>query len=152
MAALGGCGYGFVLKGTGNLGPVNISPSANKTPLIGAGIIMDSHLESNLAAMGISKHDANLPKLTCTIARANAKEITTNAASNNRYRLSLTVEATITDTQGKTIWQGTYTDNGEFASGGQAEDALDEACDKLAIRIAQSILAIRIEPDKGSGK
>jgi hypothetical protein len=145
LFALGGCGYGFVLQGGGNLGPVSIEPSINQTPLTGAGIHMDAHLESNLAAMGVSKHGPNLPKLTCTITRATGKEITTNSASSNRYRLNLTVQATITNTEGKTIWQGIYTDEGEFASGGQAEDALDEACEKIANRIAQSIMAIKMD-------
>lgn len=143
LAVLAGCGYGFVLKGSGNLGPVSTQPSSNQTALRGAAMILDTHLERSLAAMGISQHAENLPRLTCTIIGAQAQEITTNPAAQNRFRLMLSVKAEITDPQGKSIWQRVFSDYGAYASGGQEENALDEACDKITDRIAQALVAIK---------
>ncbi|MEN6476283.1 MAG: LPS assembly lipoprotein LptE [Syntrophaceae bacterium] len=145
LAALTGCGYGFVLKGAGNLGPVHIQASVNQTPLRSAAMIMDSHLESTLAAMGVSGRAEDLPRLTCTIVGARGQEISTNPAADNRFRLKLSVKAEITGLDGKSLWHSTFSDYGAYASGGQEENALDEACEKIAQRIAQSLLAIRIE-------
>jgi len=145
LAALPGCGYGFVLKGAGNLGQVHIQASLNQTPLRSAAMVLDSHLESTLAAMGVSGQAENLPRLTCTIIGARGQEISTNAAARNRFRLKLSVKAEITGINGKSLWHSTFSDYGAYASGGQEENALDEACEKIAQRIAQSLLAIRID-------
>lgn len=144
LVSLAGCGYGFVLRGGGNLGPVHILASQNQTALRGAAMVLDAHLESNLAAMGVSAHTEGLPTLKCAIVSATAQEITANPMAANRYRLTVTVQAVISDRGGKTIWQASFSDFGGYASGGQEENALDEACDKIANRIAQAIITIKI--------
>ena len=145
LAALTGCGYGFVLKGAGNLGQVHIQASLNQTPLRSAAMVLDSHLESTLAAMGVSGQAENLPRLTCTIVGAQSSEISTNPAAQNRFRLKLTVRAEITGVDGKALWHGSFSDYGAYASGGQEENALDDASEKIAQRIGQALLAVKIE-------
>ena len=146
IAALAaGCGYGFVLRGAGNLGKVVIRPSINQTPLSSAALTLDSHLESTLAAMGVSGYGENLPRLTCTIIGANGQEISTDSDAENRFRLKLSVRAEISAVDGRHLWKGSFSDYGAYASGGQEENALDEACEKIAQRIAQSLLAVKIE-------
>lgn len=151
-ALLTGCGYGFVLKGAGNLGPVRLGSSINQTPLRSAAMVLDSHLESTLAAMGVSGQSEDLPRLTCTVIGAKGQEISTNSAAENRFRLRLTVKADITGSGGESLWHGTFSDYGAYASGGQEENALDEACGKIAQRVAQSLLAIRIEKREAINK
>ena len=145
LAVLTGCGYGFVLKGAGNLGKVHIRSSVNQTPLRSAAMVLDSHLESTLSAMGVSGNSEDLPRLSCTIVGAKGQEISTNSAAENRFRLRLSVKAEVTDLDGRSLWQGSFSDYGSYASGGQEENALDEACEKIAQRIAQSLLAIKID-------
>ena len=150
LAALTGCGYGFVLKGAGNLGHVRVQSSVNHTPLRSAAMVLDSHLESTLAALGVSGRAEDLPRLSCTIVEAKGQEISANSAAENRFRLKLSVTAQVTGPDGKALWQGSFSDYGAYASGGQEENALDEACEKIAQRIAQSLLAVKIQkPDTG---
>lgn len=143
LVSLAGCGYGFVLKGSGNLGPVNLAASRNQTILRAAGMVLDSHLEQDLAALGVFKPEAGLPVLTCTVVSATTEEITAKAMGANRFRLTLGVQAQI-DRAGKVVWQAHFSDNGTYASGGQEEDALDEACDKISARIGQAVLAVKV--------
>lgn len=143
LVSLAGCGYGFILKGSGNLGPVNLAASRNQTILRAAGMVLDSHLEQDLAALGIFKPDAALPTLTCTVVSATTEEITANAMGSNRFRLTLGVQAEISR-GGKVVWLSRFSDDGTYASGGQEEDALDEACGKIAERIGQAVLAVKI--------
>jgi Lipopolysaccharide-assembly len=144
LASLFGCGYTFVLKGSGNLGQVSILPSSNQTSLRGANMVLDSNLENKLAAMGVFSHQDNLPRLRCTIVSSSSQEITSNRLAANRFRLTLTVKAEIVDLSGKVIWQAHFADDGYYASGGQEENALEDACQKIADRIAQAIGSIKI--------
>ena len=145
LGVLAGCGYSFVLAGGGNLGKVNLSATVNKTRLTAAGMELDSQLENELSIMGAFERNADLPRLSCTILNAASREITANVQAENRFRLILSVRAEIKDTEGKLLWQQAFTDDGVYASGGQEENALEEACGKIASRIAQAVIAISIE-------
>lgn len=145
VSILGACGYSFVLKGGGNLGPVNLYSCTNKTPLRSAGIMLDEHMENVLASYGLYSTDKSKPNLMCTVMSASTSQITANMiGTSNQYRLTVTVRAEVFDDSDKKIWQGDFTDDGEYSTGGQEEDGLNTAFDKIANRIAQNLSAVKV--------
>jgi hypothetical protein len=142
---IGACGYSFVLKGGGNLGTVNLYSCTNKTSLRSAGIILDRQLENVLAAYGLYSTDKSRPNLKCIVMSASTSQVTSYTINTpNLYRLSVTVRAEIFDDSEKKIWQGEFTDDGEYGTGGQEEDGLNVAFGKIATRIAQVITAVKV--------
>jgi hypothetical protein len=145
VSLIGACGYSFVLKGGGNLGTVNLYSCTNKTPLRSAGIILDRQMENVLAAYGLYSTDKTRPNLKCIVMSASTSQVTSYTINTpNLYRLSVTVRAEIFDDSEKKIWQGEFTDDGEYGSGGQEEDGLNVAFGKIATRIAQAITAVKV--------
>lgn len=145
VSMLGACGYSFVLKGGGNLGPVNLYSCTNQTPLRSAGIILDEHMENVLASYGLYSTDKDKPNLKCIVLSASTSQITANMIGiSNLYRLTVTVRAEVFDDNNKKIWQGDFTDDGEYSTGGQEEDGLNTAFDKIANRIAQNLAAVKV--------
>jgi hypothetical protein len=145
VSILGACGYSFVLKGGGNLGTVNLYPCTNQTPLRSAGFMLDQHMENVLAAYGLYSTEKSRPNLKCIVLSASKSQVTANTINTpNLYRLSVTVRAELFDESEKKIWQGDFTDDGEYTTGGEEEDGLDIAFDKISTRIAQSLSAVKV--------
>ena len=140
-----GCGYSFVLdKGAPTI-KVALEPSVNKTKLREAGMIMDANLERTLSSMGMLESAGDLPVLHCALVSASSQTITsTSLSSTDRYRLFISVSATLMDSQGKKVWNATFTDEGTYAQGGQSEDALDEACSEVSLQIARAIASLSL--------
>ena len=140
-----GCGYSFVLdKGAPTI-KVALEPSVNKTKLREAGMSMDANLERTLSSMGMLESAGDLPVLHCALVSASSQTITsTSLSSTDRYRLFISVSATLMDSQGKKVWNATFTDEGTYAQGGQSEDALDEACSEVSLQIARAIASLSL--------
>ena len=140
-----GCGYSFVLdKGAPTI-KVALEPSVNKTKLREAGMILDANLERTLSSMGMLESAGDLPVLHCALVSASSQTITsTSLSSTDRYRLFISVSATLMDSQGKKVWNATFTDEGTYAQGGQSEDALDEACSEVSLQIARAIASLSL--------
>ena len=145
VSILGACGYSFILKGGGNLGTVNLYSCNNQTPLRSAGIMLDQHLENVLSAYGLYSTDKSRPNLKCIVISTSKSQVTANNINtSNTYRLSVTVRAELFDDKEKMIWQGDFTDYGEYSSGGQEEDGLNAAFDKISTRIAQALAGVKV--------
>jgi outer membrane lipopolysaccharide assembly protein LptE/RlpB len=145
VSILGACGYSFILKGGGNLGTVNLYSCTNQTPLRSAGIMLDQHMENVLAAYGLYSTEKSRPNLKCIVLSTSKSQVTAyNINTPNTYRLSVTVRAEVFDESEKKIWQGDFTDDGEYGSGGQEEDGLDVAFDKISTRIAQALAGVKV--------
>lgn len=140
-----GCGYSFVLdKGTPTI-KVALEPSVNDTTLREAGMTLDSNLERTLSSMGMLESAGDLPVLHCALVSVSRQTITsTSLSSADRYRLIISVSATLMDTRGKKVWNATFRDEGTFSQGGQPEDALDEACSKASLQIARAIASLSL--------
>lgn len=107
--------------------------------------MLDEHMENILAAYGLYSTDQGKPNLKCIVLSASTSQITANPiGTSNQYRLTVTVRAEVFDDNGKKIWQGDFTDDGEYSTGGQEEDGLDTAFDKIANRIAQALSAVKV--------
>jgi outer membrane lipopolysaccharide assembly protein LptE/RlpB len=145
VSILGACGYSFVLKSGGNLGTVNLYSCTNLTPLRSAGIMLDQYMENVLAAYGLYSTEKTRPNLKCTVVSASKSQVTANQiGTSNQYLLSVTVRAELFDDNEKKIWQGDFTDDGEYSTGGQEEDGLDVAFGKISTRIAQALSAVKV--------
>ncbi len=145
VSLLCACGYSFVLKGGGNLGTVNLYSCTNQTPLRSAGVMLDEHMENVLASYGLYSTDPSRPNLKCIVVSASKSQVTSNEIGTpNQYLLSVTVRAEVFDDNDRKIWQGDFTDDGAYSTGGQEEDGLDVAFDKIATRIAQALSAIKV--------
>jgi hypothetical protein len=139
------CGYSFVLKGGGNLGAVNLLDSSNQTVLRSSAIILDTYMENALSAYGLYSTALDRPKLKCTVASASKSEITSNPiGTQNRYRLTVTVRVELYDKDNKKIWENNFSDDGEYSTGGEEEDGLNAAFNKISVRIAQAISALKV--------
>ena len=140
-----GCGYSFVLdKGVPTI-KVALEHSTNGTTLREAGMTLDASLERALSSMGMLESTGDLHVLQCTLVSASSQTITsTSLSSNDRYRLIISVSATLMDTQGKKVWKATFSDEGTYSQGGQAEDALDEACSEVSLQIARAIASLSL--------
>jgi len=140
-----GCGYSFVLdKGTPTI-KVALEPSVNETALREAGMTLDSNLERTLSSMGMLGSAGDVPVLQCALVSAASRTITsTSLSSADRYRLTISVSATLRDNQGKKVWNATFTDEGKYSQGGQPEDALDEACLETSLQIARAIASLSL--------
>jgi hypothetical protein len=140
-----GCGYSFVLdKGAPTI-KVALEPSVNETTLREAGMIMDSSLERALSSMGMLESAGDLHVLQCALVSAASRTITsTSLSSTDRYRLIISVSATLMDTQGKKVWNATFSDEGTYSQGGQPEDALDEACSEASLQIARALASLSL--------
>jgi len=140
-----GCGYSFVLdEGTPPI-EVALEPSVNETSLREAGMTLDANLEKSLASMGMLESAEDLHVLQCALVSALSRTITsTSISSADRYRLIISVSATLMDAQGKKVWNATFTDEGTYSQGGQPEDALDEACSEVSLQIARAIASLSL--------
>lgn len=142
---LSSCGYSFVLRGGGNLGSVSLLESSNETHLRSSAIILDTYLENALSAYGLYSTEKNRPRLKCFITAATKSEITSNPIGiENQYRLNVTVKAELYDNENSKIWEGNFSDDGEYSTGGDEEDALNTAFSKISIRIAQALSALKV--------
>lgn len=145
LSSLVSCRYGFVLEGTEGGKKIALDPSTNKTHLREAGIVLDSFLEPALASMGMLSPKDPKQRLECSMVSSTSGRITsTSLKSGDRYRLTISVLATLRDASGKVLWQSTFSDTGTFSEGGQDEDALDEACRQVSLQIARALAALRI--------
>jgi outer membrane lipopolysaccharide assembly protein LptE/RlpB len=143
---LSSCGYSFMLKGGGNLGSVNLLKCSNLTPLRSASLMLDEHMENVLSSYGLYSTQDGRPKLRCIVVSTSKSQVTSNQLGySNLYRLTVTVKAELYDKDDKKLWEAQYSDDGEYSSGGQEEDGLDVAFDKIAIRISQSLSAIKVK-------
>jgi hypothetical protein len=139
------CRYGFLPEGAEGGRKVALEPSTNKTHLREAGIVLDSSLEQAFASMGmISTKDVKY-RLTCTMVSSSRETITSiTIKTGNRYRLTVSVLANLSDASGKSLWQATFSDTGTFSEGGQDEDALDEACRLVSLQIARAVAVLQL--------
>ncbi len=145
LISLWGCGYSFVLDRNAQAVKVELEPSANRTTLREAGMILDSHLEETLSSMGMLESKADIPVLRCTLASTSRQTITsTSLSATDRYRLTIQVTAQLLDAQGKKVWSSTFTDDGTYSQGGQPEDALDEACSAVSLQIALALASLSL--------
>ena len=143
---LAGCGYSFVLQGGGNLKAVTLEQSVNTTKLLEAALVMDSELERGLGMQGLLKHASeNAPSLRATIVSTSSRQISsTDINATDRYRLTVNVKAELRDAAGKVIWQASFAGDGDYAQGGQEEDALETACRSVAEQLARQLSTINI--------
>jgi len=143
---LSACGYGFVLQGGGNLKAVSLGQSVNATQLLEAGLVMDAELERALAMQGLTKGDEQaMPHLSCTISGTSSRGISSvDTEATERYRLTVTVRAELRDASGKLLWQGSFAGDGDYAQGGQEEDALEAACRSAAEQLARQLSTLNI--------
>ena len=145
LASLFSCSYGFVLEGTHGGEKIALDPSTNKTHLREAGMILDSYLERSFSSMGLLSQKAPQYSLICSIVSTSRERITSESLKKaDRYRLNITVVATLSDTGGKVVWHSTFTDQGTFSEGGQDEDALDEACREISLQIARAVATLSL--------
>lgn len=144
LASLICCRYGFVPDGVQGATAVSLEPCVNRTHLLEAGMVLDSHLERAFADMGMLGAQGPRLLLSCTITAASPERITAGSLSaTDTYRLMLTVQAHLSDPGGTVVWKGTFSDQGWFMEGGQAEDALDESCRQVGLQIARAVAAWR---------
>ncbi len=144
-SSLFSCTYGFVLDGAGGDKKILLDPSTNNTHLREAGIVLDSCLEQAFASMGMISNKDPQHRLSCSMVSSSRDRITsTSIKSDDRYRLTISVLAKLSDTSGKVLWQATFTDTGTFSVGGQDEDALDEACRQVSLQIARSVAVLKL--------
>lgn len=142
---LQGCGYSFLLKGGGNVGAVNLLDSSNSTALRSSALILDTYMENALLSYGLLSNEKGKPQLKCFVVSASKSEVTANPIGiQNQYRLTVTVRAELYDKDDKKIWEGSFADDGEYATGGDEEDALNAAFGKISVRIAQTLSAVNI--------
>jgi hypothetical protein len=139
------CRYGFLPEGAEGGRKIALDPSTNKTHLREAAIVLDSFLEQSFASMGMISNKDVKYRLTCTMVSSSRETITSNSIkSGNRYRLTISVLANLSDTSGKSLWQATFSDTGTFSEGGQDEDALDEACRLVSLQIARAVAVLQL--------
>lgn len=143
---MAGCGYGFVLEGGGNLKNVALETSVNATRLLEAGLVMDAELERALAMHGLRSTEAQaVPGLRCTISGTSSREISSlDTEAAERHRLTVNVRAELREAGGKVIWQADFAGDGDYAQGGQEEDALEAACRSVAEQLARQLSALNI--------
>ncbi|HOS97582.1 MAG TPA: hypothetical protein PLU54_08005, partial [Deltaproteobacteria bacterium] len=135
---------GFVPEGLQGATTVSLEPCVNRTHLQEAGMVLDSHLERAFADMGMLSGQGPKLLLSCTITAASPERITAGSLSaTDTYRLILSVQAHLSDPGGTEVWKGTFSDQGVFKEGGQAEDALDESCRLVSLQIARAVAAWR---------
>jgi hypothetical protein len=139
------CRYGFLPEGIEGGRKVALDPSTNKTHLREAAIVLDSFLEQSFASMGMTSNKDTKLRLTCSMISSSRETITSNTnTTGNRYRLTISVLAKLSDASGKALWQATFSDTGTFAEGGQDEDALDEACRQVSLQIARAVAVLQL--------
>jgi hypothetical protein len=144
LASLICCRYGFVPEGVQGATAVSLEPCVNRTHLLGAGMVLDSHLERAFADMGMLSSQGPGRLLSCTITTASPERITAGSLSKtDTHRLILTVQAHLSDPGGTVVWKGTFSDQGLFMEGGQPEDALNESCRLVSLQIARAVAAWR---------
>ena len=145
LISLLGCSYSFVLdKGAATM-KVALEHSNNSTALREAGMTLDASLERALSSMGMLESTGDIHVLQCTLVSASSQTITSSSlSSTDRYRLIISVSATLMDTQGKKVWNATFSDEGTYSQGGQPEDALDEACSEVSLQIARAIASLSL--------
>ena len=139
------CRYGFLPEGIESGRKVTLDPSTNKTHLREAGIVLDSFLEQAFASMGMISNKEAKYRLTCSMVSSSRETITSiTTTTGNRYRLTVSVLANLSDASGKSLWQATFSDTGTFSEGGQDEDALDEACRQVSLKIARAVAVLQL--------
>ncbi len=108
-------------------------------------MILDSYLERSFSSMGLLSQKAPQYSLKCSIVSTSRERITSESLkTTDRYRLNITVLATLSDMGGKTMWHSTFTDQGTFSEGGVDEDALDEACREISLQIARAVATLSL--------
>jgi hypothetical protein len=139
------CRYGFLPEGTEGGRKVTLDPSTNKTHLREAGIVLDSFLEQAFASMGMISNKDPEYRLICSMVSSSRERITSiTLKGGDRYRLTVSVLANLSDASGKALWQATFFDTGTFSEGGQDEDALDEACRQVSLQIARAVAVLQL--------
>jgi hypothetical protein len=140
LASLIACSYGFVLDGKPGDKKLSLAPSANQTHLREGSMALDSALERTFSAMGMLSEKNPRYQLRCSIISSSSERITSESIKRtDRYRLTIQVLARLSDASGKVVWQSTFTDQGAFSEGGQDEDGLDEACNRVSQQISRAI-------------
>lgn len=139
------CGYSFILDGKAGTHKFLLKPSVNATSLIQGGMILDASLERTLSSMGMLASSGTPYTLHSTLASYSNQAITTTSlATNDRYRLLVSVVASVTDAQGKEVWKMSFSDTGTYAQGGQAEDALEEASRRVSEQIGRALASLTL--------
>ena len=139
------CRYGFLPEGVEGGRKIALDPSTNKTHLREAAIVLDSFLEQAFASMGMISDKDTKYRLTCSMVSSSRERITSiSLKSGDRYRLTVSVLAKLSDASGKALWQATFSDTGTFSEGGQDEDALDEACRQVSLQIARAVAVLQL--------
>lgn len=142
LVSLLSCRYGFVPEGVTAGRSIALEPSTNRTHLIEAGMVLDTQLERAFSDLGLVGATEPRQRLSCTVSSARKERITTGSlALQDRYRLTITVIARLSDASGDSMWEKTFSDQGAFRETGQDEDALTEACRKVSLQIARAVAA-----------
>jgi hypothetical protein len=124
---------------------IGLQATTNQTHLLNGGIVFDTYLQRNLSTMGLLAVKDQRYYLQCSILSSTRERITSpSLTTNDRYRLNVSVHAKISDPTGKVMWQSTFTDYGTFAEGGQDEDALNEASNRISQDIARAVTSLNL--------
>ncbi|MEA2101655.1 MAG: LPS assembly lipoprotein LptE [Thermodesulfobacteriota bacterium] len=130
-----------MLDGGGTIECVSLCPSQNLTMLNSASMALDTSMEQQFAAMGMLCPDNSGLSLESSITRSYTQEIT-SAGPSKLYRLYLEVSSKLYNQKGTMVWHSAFKDRGTYADTGQDEDALNEACNKIAEQIAREVTAL----------
>lgn len=145
LASLLSCRYGFVPEGATAGKNIALGPSTNGTHLREAGMVLDVQLERALSDLGLLASRGPQQRLSCSIVSARRERTTAGSISSpDRYRLTISVRAQLSDTSGRVMWQKTFFDQGVFSEGELDEDAMDEACRKISLQIARAVAALNL--------
>jgi hypothetical protein len=144
-ASIAGCGYSFTLDGRMSTEKYVMEASTNKTHLIDANTILDTNMERTLSSMGMLASGSGHLTMRNTLASFSTEMVTApSISSSDRYRLQITVTTHVVDAQGKVLWSMSFNDTGTYSEGGRAEDALDEACNRVSLQIARALASITL--------
>jgi len=143
LVELCSCAYSFSPDPSGAVTAVTVAPSANATQLVEAGMILDRHLEKTVSELGLLAEGGKGARIACTVVSARRERTSVSSLlETDRYRLVITVRAVLMDSSGRTSWEGTFTDWGTFLEGETDEAALDEACGRVAARVAHALASM----------
>jgi len=143
LLELAGCAYSFSPGVNQATMSVDLAPSANTTQLVEAGIALDRQLELSLRQLGLLSNPHADRVLRCTVVEARTSRISTaSLAATDRYRLALTVNASLMTRGGSVLWERTFTDWGTYSEGQAAEAALHETCARISRQVASSIASL----------
>jgi hypothetical protein len=145
LISLAACPYSFTLDGKMGQKNIALEATANNTHLLNAGVTFDTYLQRNFSMMGLLAGKDARYFLKCTIVSSSRERISTPSSTTpDQYRLNVRVHAQLTDHTGKKVWDSNFADFGTFSEGGQDEDALDEASNRISLQIARAATALNL--------